>query len=92
MQTGVIAVMGATRNIGKKIADALLKADEKVRALGRSKSKLAALKRADLVQAGLSESFAKRYVEMTRAFNEGTVKPNRTPGNTTFTQFEDFAD
>jgi short-subunit dehydrogenase len=46
MQTGVIAVMGATRNIGKKIADALLKADEKVRALGRSKSKLAALKRA----------------------------------------------
>ena len=53
MQTGVIAVMGAT---------------------------------------GLSESFAKLYVEMTRAFNEGTVKPNRTPGNTTFTQFEDFAD
>jgi uncharacterized protein YbjT (DUF2867 family) len=33
MQTGVIAVMGATGNIGKKIADALLKADEKVRAL-----------------------------------------------------------
>jgi hypothetical protein len=45
-----------------------------------------------LVQAGLSESFANLYVEMTRAFNEGTVKPNRTPGNTTFTQFEDFAD
>jgi hypothetical protein len=45
-----------------------------------------------LVQVGLSESFANLYVEMTRAFNEGTVKPNRTPRNTTFTQFEDFAD
>jgi uncharacterized protein YbjT (DUF2867 family) len=45
-----------------------------------------------LVQAGLSESFARLYVEMTRAFNEGTVKPVRTRENTTPTPFEDFAD
>jgi uncharacterized protein YbjT (DUF2867 family) len=45
-----------------------------------------------LVQAGLSESFANLYVEMTRAFNEGTIRPKRTPGNTTPTRFEDFAD
>jgi uncharacterized protein YbjT (DUF2867 family) len=45
-----------------------------------------------LVQAGLSESFARLYVEMTRAFNEGTVKPVRTRENTTPTRFEDFAD
>ena len=46
-----------------------------------------------LVQAGLSESFASLYVEMTRPFNEGTVKPRqgRTPENTTPTRFEDFA-
>jgi hypothetical protein len=46
-----------------------------------------------LVQAGLSESFAGLYVEMTRAFNEGKVKPrqDRTPENTTPTRFEDFA-
>jgi uncharacterized protein YbjT (DUF2867 family) len=46
-----------------------------------------------LVQAGLSESFASLYVEMTRAFNEGKVKSGngRTPENTTPTQFEDFA-
>lgn len=37
--------------------------------------------------------FASLYVEMTRAFNEGTVKPRngRTPENTTPTRFEDFA-
>jgi uncharacterized protein YbjT (DUF2867 family) len=45
-----------------------------------------------LVQAGLSESFARLYVEMTRAFNEGIIKPRRTPENTTPTRFEDFAD
>jgi len=46
-----------------------------------------------LVQAGLSESFAGLYAEMTRAFNEGRVKPQkgRTPANTTPTRFEDFA-
>jgi uncharacterized protein YbjT (DUF2867 family) len=45
-----------------------------------------------LVQAGLSESFARLYVAMTRAFNEGTIKPRegRTPENTTPTRFEDF--
>ena len=47
-----------------------------------------------LVKAGMSESFAALYVEMTRAFNEGRVKPRagRTPENTTPTRFEDFAD
>jgi uncharacterized protein YbjT (DUF2867 family) len=46
-----------------------------------------------LVQAGMSESFARLYVEMTRAFNEGRVKPlmGRTAENTTPTRFEGFA-
>lgn len=46
-----------------------------------------------LVQAGLSESFAGLYVEMTRAFNEGIVVPQhgRTRDNTTPTTFEEFA-
>jgi hypothetical protein len=46
-----------------------------------------------LVQAGFSESFAGLYVEMTRAFNEGRVKPRqgRSGLNTTPTRFEDFA-
>jgi hypothetical protein len=45
-----------------------------------------------LVQAGLSETFASLYVEMTRAFNEGRVKPHdgRNAANTTRTRFEDF--
>ena len=42
----MITVMGATGNTGKKITEALLKAGDKVRALGRSESKLAELKRA----------------------------------------------
>jgi hypothetical protein len=32
-----------------------------------------------------------RSFEMTRAFNEGTIKPLRTRENTTPTRFEDFA-
>jgi uncharacterized protein YbjT (DUF2867 family) len=44
-----------------------------------------------LVQAGMSESFANLYVEMTRSFNERIIKPQRTPQNTTATRFEDFA-
>ena len=46
-----------------------------------------------LVGAGLSESFASLYVEMTRAFNEGVVVPRngRTPENTTPTPFDAFA-
>lgn len=46
-----------------------------------------------LVAAGLSKSFAREYVEMTRAFNEGRVQPRegRSPENTTPTRFEDFA-
>ena len=43
-----------------------------------------------LVQAGLSESFAGLYVEMTRAFNEGKIPAQRTAENTTPTRFEDF--
>ena len=46
-----------------------------------------------LVQAGMSESFANLYVEMTRAFNEARIKaPERNQQNTTPTRFEDFAD
>jgi uncharacterized protein YbjT (DUF2867 family) len=72
----------ATRILGKKIGKPDLQYvqfsyDDQARAL---------------MQAGLSESFAKLYVEMTRAFNEGTIKPNRTAENTTSTRFEDFAD
>jgi uncharacterized protein YbjT (DUF2867 family) len=40
----MITVMGATGHTGKKITDTLLKAGEKVRALGRTESKLAELK------------------------------------------------
>ncbi|GEN12796.1 Uncharacterized conserved protein YbjT, contains NAD(P)-binding and DUF2867 domains [Myxococcus fulvus] len=45
-----------------------------------------------LMQAGISETFAGLYVEMTRAFNEGRIQPRagRTPDNTTPTRFEDF--
>ena len=44
MQSNFIAVMGATGHTGKKITETLLKAGQKVRALGRSESKLAELK------------------------------------------------
>ena len=44
-----------------------------------------------LTQHGISESFARLYAEMTRAFNEGTINPRRTAENTTPTRFEDFA-
>ena len=42
----MITIMGATGNTGKKIAERLLIAGEKVRALGRSETKLAELKSA----------------------------------------------
>lgn len=47
-----------------------------------------------LVHAGVSESGARLYVEMTRGFNDETVKPleNRTPANATPTRFEDFVE
>ncbi|HEY5707429.1 MAG TPA: NAD(P)H-binding protein [Terrimicrobiaceae bacterium] len=45
-----------------------------------------------LAQAGLSKRFAGLYVEMTRAFNEGTIQARRTRENTTPTRFEDFVD
>lgn len=44
-----------------------------------------------LVDAGLSPSFAALYVQMTRAFNDGTLQSRRTAENTTSTRFEDFA-
>jgi uncharacterized protein YbjT (DUF2867 family) len=46
-----------------------------------------------LAQAGVSESFADLYVEMTQAINEGRLRSEtgRTPDNTTRTRFEDFA-
>lgn len=49
---------------------------------------------AALVASGYSLSFATLYVEMTRAFNEGRVRPRqgRTPANTTRTRFEDFVE
>jgi NADP-dependent 3-hydroxy acid dehydrogenase YdfG len=47
----MITVMGATAHTGKKITETLLKAREKVRALGRSESKLADLKSAGAADA-----------------------------------------
>ena len=45
-----------------------------------------------LVRAGMSESFANLYVDMTRAFNEARIEvPERNQQNTTATRFEDFA-
>src|SRR5262245_29165571 len=46
-----------------------------------------------LVRSGFSRSFAEAYVETTRAFNEGKIRPmsGRTQRNTTPTRFEDFA-
>ena len=65
--------------------------------IGRPELKYVQLSHADhaeaLVRAGLSESFARLYVEMTRAFNEGVVRPRngRTAENTTPTRFVNFA-
>lgn len=47
---------------------------------------------ANALVAGMSESFANLYVEMTRAFNEEIKPPRRNQQNTTPTRFEDFAD
>ena len=46
-----------------------------------------------MVGGGLSKSMATLYVEMSKAFNEGLVKPvaGRNASNTTPTRFEDFA-
>jgi uncharacterized protein YbjT (DUF2867 family) len=47
-----------------------------------------------LVGVGLSETFARLYVEMTRAMNAQQLQPRngRTAENTTPTRFEDYAD
>jgi uncharacterized protein YbjT (DUF2867 family) len=49
--------------------------------------------RGALEQAGLSKDLAALYVEMSRAFNDGIVKPagGRTPASTTPTTFDTFA-
>ena len=46
-----------------------------------------------LMHMGFSENVADLHVEMTQAFNDGTVasREGRNPANTTPTQFEDFA-
>ena len=48
---------------------------------------------AALEQAGLSKDMARLYVEMSRAFNEGRIRPvgGRTPDAATPTTFESFA-
>jgi len=47
-----------------------------------------------LVQMGISQNVAGLYAEMSRAFNEGSIKSRegRRPENTTPTEFEDFAE
>jgi uncharacterized protein YbjT (DUF2867 family) len=61
----MITVMGATGNTGGKIAESLLQAGEKVRALGRSESKLARFKNAsaDVLTGDAADS-----AFLTRAF------------------------
>jgi uncharacterized protein YbjT (DUF2867 family) len=46
-----------------------------------------------LVQLGFSKDLATAYAEMSKAFNEGRIKPEggRTKESTTPTRFEDFA-
>jgi uncharacterized protein YbjT (DUF2867 family) len=46
-----------------------------------------------MVSAGLSTSMASLYVDMSKGFNEGRIKPvgGRTAHSTTPTRFEDFA-
>ncbi len=46
-----------------------------------------------MVEAGLSQSFARLYHEMTQGFSKGTIRPaaGRTAQNTTAYRFEDFA-
>ena len=62
----MIAVMGASGNTGKKIAEGLLKAGESVRALGRSETKLAELKAAG---AEVQTGDAADTTFLTRAFS-----------------------
>ncbi len=46
-----------------------------------------------MVAAGLSPEMSRLYVEMSKAFNEGRIKPEkRTTENTTLTSFEAFCD
>lgn len=63
----MITVMGATGNTGQKIATALLRTGEKVRALGRSESKLEELKKlgADVMAGDMAKDGF-----LTKAFRE----------------------
>jgi hypothetical protein len=45
-----------------------------------------------LVSAGLSPDMSKRYVEMSKALNDGRIIAKRTTENTTPTSFEVFCD
>jgi uncharacterized protein YbjT (DUF2867 family) len=47
--------------------------------------------RSALLSMGLSDDVAGLFIEMIRAFNDGLIKPLRTPENTTETPFEEFA-
>jgi len=75
MQTGVIAVMGATRNIGKKIADALLKADEKVCALWPVGEQARRTEARRLAQAWLIRKFRQALCRDDARGQRGNGKP-----------------
>ena len=77
-----LSYVEATRIIGEKVGKPDLKYvqfsyDDQAERVGAS---------------GLFRKFRALYVEMTRAFNDRTIKPRRTAENTTPTRFEDFAD
>jgi uncharacterized protein YbjT (DUF2867 family) len=66
LEDDMITVMGATGNTGRKVADSLLKAGEKVRVLGRSRAKLAPLEKAG-AEALAGQSNDAKY--LTKAFS-----------------------
>jgi uncharacterized protein YbjT (DUF2867 family) len=45
-----------------------------------------------MTRAGLSADMSRRYVEMSRAFNEGRIIARRSPGSTTATSLNEFCD
>jgi uncharacterized protein YbjT (DUF2867 family) len=80
----MITVMGATGHTGKKITEVLLKAGEKVRALGRSVSRLAELKSAgaEVLTGDTSDT-----AFLAKAFRGADAVYTLLPP----TRFEDFA-
>ena len=81
MQSNFIAVMGATRHTGRKLANPIF-----------AMSSFPMPTRSRQLCKPVCRKVANLYVEMTRAFNERTINPKRTPTNITPTRFEDFAD